>query len=78
MADTTKTTNQFKAVAGFTDGDDRTITIDEPITGLAKSNFDSLNAAEVLIGDKKGAAFEKWKSGAYVQTTIVYYDLATV
>lgn len=78
MADTTKTTLQFKAVAQFVDYDERTITIDNPRSNLAKSDFSSLNAAQVLVGDKTGAAFDKWKSGAYVTTSVTYYDLQSV
>lgn len=78
MADTTKTTKSLKIVAGFADGDERTISIDNPsatVSAAAISALDSL-ASGVLIGDKYGAAFTKFKDAGIYETTTVYLDIA--
>ena len=75
--DTTKSTNQLKLVAGFIDGDDRTISLDNPrdsITAADISAMDSITAG-VLFGDKAEAEFMRWKSAKTVETTTVYLDL---
>lgn len=77
--DTTKTTKQLKLVAGFTDGDDRTISLDNPrdsITAADISAMDSI-AAGVLFGDKAGANFMRWKSAKTVESSVTYLDLTT-
>lgn len=77
MADTFKTTKQLKLVAGFSDGDERTLSIDNPaatVSAAAISALDSL-AAGVIIGDKYGAAFTKFKDAGIYETTTVYLDI---
>ena len=79
MADTTKTTKQLKLVAGFIDGDDRTISLDNPrdsITAADISAMDSI-AAGVIFGDKAGATFKEWKSAAVIDTTVTTLDIAS-
>lgn len=77
MADTVKTTKQLKLQAGFVDGDDRTLTFDNPSDGLTKADIMDINedAAVCLIGDKTGAAFDSWKSAKIVETQTTYLDL---
>ena len=78
MADTFKTNKALKIVAGFADGDERTISIDNPsatVSAAAISALDSL-ASGVLIGDKYGAAFTKFKDAGIYETTTVYLDIA--
>lgn len=76
MADKITTTNQLKLLAGFADEDDRTITFDEPKSGLTWSDIESLasKAQNVLIGDKYSAAFTRFKSAKYVESTVVEVD----
>ena len=79
MADTTKTTKQLKLVAGFIDGDARTISLDNPrdsITAADISAMDSI-AAGVIFGDKAEAGFMRWKSAKTVESTVKYLDLTT-
>lgn len=68
MADTVKTTNQLKLLAGFADEDDRTITLNNPRGGITAADITRLGelAEPVLIGDKYGAAFTRFKSAKYV------------
>lgn len=80
MADKVTTTKQLKLVAGFTDGDERTISIDNPaatVTAAAINALDSL-AAGVLIGDKYQAPFSTFKDAGISETTKVELDLATI
>ena len=80
MADKVTTTKQLKLVAGFTDGDERTISIDNPaatVTAAAINALDSL-AAGVLIGDKYQAPFSTFKDAGIAETTKVELDLATI
>lgn len=76
MADTIKTTKQLKLQAGFADGDDRTITLDNPITGLTGTQVKAVDGS-ALIGDKTGAAFSGWLSAKIVETQTTYLDLTT-
>ena len=79
MADTVKSSNQLKLVAAFSDGDDRTIAVDDPKTGLTKDDINDelfISAAKnVLVGDKAGAPFVGWKSAKVVEQTTVNLDL---
>ena len=71
MADTIKSSKDLKILAGFTDEDDRTITITDPKENLTWNDIASLEsaAAGVLIGDKYSAAFSRIKEAKYVSTT---------
>lgn len=78
MADTIKSAYQLKLLAGFTDGDTRTITVDNPRSNLTASEIRAINAlaADVLIGDKYGAAFAELKDANVVETETTYLDLS--
>ena len=73
------TTQETKLVllAGFVDEDDRSISLQNPVSGLTQANIESaLNPyAHVLIGDKYQAAFSRFKSAKYVETVTTKYDL---
>lgn len=77
MADVTKTTKNLSLVAEFTDGDDRTITLDNPVNGLSAADINALNvpAANVLIGDKDQADFLRFKSAKVKTSTVTYLDI---
>lgn len=68
---TIKTASTFTAVAEFADEDTRTISLDNPKMNITAADFASLNAAaeNVLIGDKNGAAFTRFKSPTRRDTT---------
>jgi len=76
MADVTKTTRQLKLLAGFSDEDDRTITLDNPKQNITWAQIENLAtyAAPVLIGDKYGASFTRFKEAKYVEGTTIYVD----
>lgn len=77
MADKVKTTKDLKLVALFDDGDDRTLSLQLPKSTVDKAAVQATATAtgKVLIGDKTGAAFTKWKRAYVIEQTIVYLDL---
>lgn len=79
MADVIKTRGVLQLVAEFTDGDDRTITLDNP---KAAPTAAAINAAaafakenKLIIGDKAEAGFTRFKSAKKVATTTRHLDL---
>ena len=80
MADTTSTTKTFTAVAEFTDGDNRSISIDNPRDGITWENVETLNqyAANVLIGDKQGARFSRFSSAKITNRYTLTIDPANL
>ncbi len=80
MADITKTTNKLSILTSYSDGDTRTITLDNPKASIAASEIDSLNAFiadnNLLIGDKSGANFTAITEARIIETTTKYLDLA--
>ena len=80
MADKTTTTTTLNIVAGFEDGDDRTILIDNPNTAINLGNavhslgsFAQTN--QIILGDKAGAAFTSFKSAKLVTKEKTVLDL---
>lgn len=78
MADVTKTSKILSLVAEFTDGDDRTLNLDNPIDGLTGAQITALKAQAggVLIGDKAQAAFKDFKSAKVINRTVTKLDLS--
>lgn len=82
MADVVKTQNVLSLVAAFTDGDDRTINLDNPVANVSASAIKAVGtlAKSVLIGDKAGAgnsselAFRRYGllSASRFKRTLVY------
>ena len=81
MADKVKTVKELKLVAGFSDGDDRTLSFPNPADNLTKTQITAtafVNAAKaVLLGDKTGADMTGWKSAKVFESTTTYLDLTT-
>lgn len=77
MADKVKTSYTLKLVAGFTDGDERTISLENPTNTVTPAKIKALDqlAKEVLIGDKYGAPFQLFKDAGLQESTVVYLDL---
>ena len=77
MADVVTTFNQLKILAGFVDEDDRTLTINDPRANLTEEDVKAIEplAAPVLIGDKFGATFSRFKSASVVTGTKTKLDL---
>ena len=75
MSTTVSTLNQLKLVAAFADEDDRTITLDDPKQNLTEQQIRALesSAAQVLIGDKYGATFTRFKTAYYRIGTVTTY-----
>lgn len=80
MADKITFTKELKLLAGFADEDDRTITISDPKVGLTSNEIHAFAtvAAPVLIGDKYGAAFVRFKEAKYVNKTTCKIDLDNI
>lgn len=80
MADKTITSSTLQVVAGFVDGDDRTINLDNPNTAInlaqGVKNLETYTKTnQVIIGDKAGAAFKEFKSATIIDKTVVKFDL---
>ena len=77
MSDPYKIKNYLSLVAEFTDGDDRTINLDNPKSTLNASLINACNssASGILVGDREGADFVRFKSARAIKTTTVYLDL---
>ena len=71
MATKISTFKQVKLVAAFADEDDRTITLDNPVDNLTEQDIRALEpaAAKVIIGDKYGATFTRFKTAYYHNQT---------
>ena len=65
------TTNKLTYTLWFTDGDDRTLSIENPRQNLAQSDFATLNslAQQAFVGDKEGAPCKGIKTAKYVAGT---------
>ena len=77
MADTVTTSLELKIIAGFTDGDERTLTFSDPKSTITAADINALNASasSVLIGDKYGAPFLMMKDAEIVDKTTTKLDL---
>ena len=80
MADIVKQTDTLKLLAGFADEDDRTITLSNPKANITSAEIHALAelATPVLIGDKYGAAFTRFKSATYVTKAETTLDPTTL
>jgi len=80
VADIVKTTNSLKLLAAFSDEDDRTITVNNGRSNVTAAEVFTLAtlALPVLIGDKYGAAFTRFKSATYVSKTETTLDPTTL
>lgn len=69
--------NELKMVATFTDGDTRTITVKDPNPTNIGQKIGALEtyAANVLIGDKYGAAFNSFQDARIVAGTKVDLEI---
>lgn len=78
MADSVSTSFDLKIVAGFTDGDERTITVSDPKSTITAAQINALNASasSVLVGDKYGAPFLAFKDAEFVSKTTTKLDLS--
>ena len=77
MADTVSTSRELKLVAGFVDGDERTISYPNPKSSITSAQIEALNASasSVLIGDKYGAPFNMFLDAEIVAKTTTKLDL---
>ena len=78
MADTFTNTVELKILVGFVDEDDRTLTLPNPKSNITTQELENLQtlAAPVLIGDKYGAQFSRFKSVVKKYTTRTKYDIS--
>ena len=79
MADITKQSSTLSIVAEFADDDTRIITIDNPVANVSASAIKALGTVakngNILIGDKAGAAFTRFKTAKKKSAVIKNYDL---
>lgn len=84
MADKVTESSELKIENLFDDGDTRTITLKNPISGITTSQIQNLeqvilngNAANsLLIGDKYGSDFKRIQEVKTVNKNIVEYDIS--
>lgn len=80
MADIVKQKSTLSMVAEFTDGDDRTLTVDNPNTAInLAACVNSLGSYakdnEIIVGDKAGADFVRFRSAKITNSATTYLDL---
>lgn len=77
MPDIVTYTSDLKIVAGFVDGDTRTISMPGPRADITKADIQGLDSlmAGVLIGDKYGSDFAAVSSAYYHKATKTVIDL---
>lgn len=79
MADIIKTSNVLSLEQEFTDGDTRTITLDNPKASITAADINAVGtynqANQVLVGDKTGAAFLRFKKAVKIVKSTTYLDL---
>ncbi len=80
MADKTTTTTTLSVVAGFEDGDERTLNFDNPNTAInlgdAVHSLGSYAATnQIILGDKAGAAFTEFKTAKLITKQKIVFDL---
>ena len=77
MSDKITTSKTLKIVAGFSDGDERTISIENPRANVAAADIKALDslAGGVISGDKYGAPFITFKDAGIYETTKVVLDI---
>ena len=81
MADVQTVSQTIEIVAEYADGDTRTITQENPNTSINLANaVKELGAfcksTQVIIGDKTGAAFKRFKTARTRTKTITKLDLS--
>lgn len=79
MADKVTSSYRLAVVAGFVDGDERTISIDDPREDVTADEIKALNtiAEKVLIGDKYGAAFSLFKGAKKIRQEVTEYEISS-
>lgn len=82
MADTVKSSSELKMVFDFYDGDDRTLTLQNPKSNLTATQIKAVGTlaatSQPIIGDKAGAAVVGIKSAVKKTKTVTKLDLTTV
>ena len=80
MADKITTTNKLCCVSEFVDNDDRTLTLDNPKANVSAAQIKAveaqIKAKNLLIGDKAGADFLRFKSARKETRIHTDYDLS--
>ncbi|MBQ7705056.1 MAG: DUF2922 family protein [Selenomonadaceae bacterium] len=79
MADKVTTNKTLKLVATFTDGDTRTLDLDNPKDGLTKEQIKAFETVakntQAIIGDKGGAEFHEFDTAKVVEKQTIQLDL---
>lgn len=80
MADTVKSATTLSMVQEFSDGDTRTLTVENPNTAInLKAQINELGTfmaqSQVSLGDKDAAAFLRFRSAAIIDRITTDYDL---
>lgn len=80
MADTIKSSNELKMEFGFADYDTRTVTLENPKSGLVKADIKALETLAVstqpIIGDKGGATVVGINRAKIFEKSVTQLDLS--
>ena len=80
MANQIKETTSLQLTAEFYDSDDRTFNLPNPKSTVTAAQIKAIGTYaktnNVLIGDKAGSAFERFKSAKIVKNTFYIFDLS--
>lgn len=81
MADIIRTADSLSLEAEFSDNDTRTITVANPKATVTAAQINELGdycaTNQVIIGDKAGADFSRFKSAKITRGQYIDYDLTT-
>lgn len=79
MADTIKSANELRLVAKFRDNDTRTLTLENPKSGLTEAQINAVAAVgkttQALLGDRNSADFIGFAEARTFKKTVTYLDL---
>lgn len=83
MADTAKITHDLKLLTIYTNGDYRTLTLPNPVSGLTQASIESAMSgmSGVLISDNRlrdgevAGVYEYTRAAKYVDSVYTTYDL---
>ena len=80
FADTVTSSSTGNLVVEFYDGDNRTVTIDDPQESLTASEINSfvdwMKTAQPLVGDKTGASITGASKFTFVDKVNIKFDLS--
>lgn len=79
MADTIKSSSELKLESYYSDGDTRTLTVDNPKANITAADINAVATVakntQAILGDKGGADFVRFNSAKKTTATRIELDL---